>query len=169
MLSHDLWTSLCTKCIQCFIKDVLRDFLSKFVRAYIDHTLICSQSKGQHVSHLKAMLNNLLCFPNLVPRVCDWPGGCGHGHWQGKGCHRVACTENSKADAKIPGNCKFPLLSNVPRNILLQVTPAESMMSETSSYWLRREHWKNGNTGSNIRSNRYHPYQSQKPRVPPYS
>lgn len=45
---------------QCFINDMLRDMLGKFVIAYIGNILIYSPSPESHVTHVKRVLSCLL-------------------------------------------------------------------------------------------------------------
>lgn len=44
---------------QCFINEILRDFLGKFVIAFIDDILIYYPSKSSHVSHVNQILERL--------------------------------------------------------------------------------------------------------------
>ncbi|KAI2650298.1 Transposon Tf2-6 polyprotein [Labeo rohita] len=45
---------------QSFINEILKDFLNKFVIAYIDDILIFSKSEAEHISHVRAVLSRLL-------------------------------------------------------------------------------------------------------------
>lgn len=47
-------------CSQCFINDVLRDMLGKFVIAYMNNILIYSPSLETHVDYVKRVLAWLL-------------------------------------------------------------------------------------------------------------
>ncbi|KAL0161331.1 hypothetical protein M9458_045056, partial [Cirrhinus mrigala] len=45
---------------QSFINEILKDFLNKFVIAYIDDILIYSKSETEHITHVRAVLSRLL-------------------------------------------------------------------------------------------------------------
>ncbi|KAI2647858.1 Transposon Tf2-9 polyprotein [Labeo rohita] len=45
---------------QSFINKILKDFMNKFVIAYIDDILIFSKSEAEHISHVRAVLSRLL-------------------------------------------------------------------------------------------------------------
>ncbi|KAL0153155.1 hypothetical protein M9458_051542, partial [Cirrhinus mrigala] len=45
---------------QCFINEILKDFLNKFVIAYIDDFLIYSKSEAEHINHVRTVLSRLL-------------------------------------------------------------------------------------------------------------
>ncbi|KAI2647999.1 Transposon Tf2-9 polyprotein [Labeo rohita] len=45
---------------QSFINEILKDFMNKFVIAYIDDILIFSKSEAEHISHVRAVLSRLL-------------------------------------------------------------------------------------------------------------
>ncbi|KAL0163510.1 hypothetical protein M9458_039263 [Cirrhinus mrigala] len=45
---------------QSFINEILKDFLNKFVIAYIDDILIFSKSEAEHITHVRAVLFRLL-------------------------------------------------------------------------------------------------------------
>ncbi|KAL0170543.1 hypothetical protein M9458_035139, partial [Cirrhinus mrigala] len=45
---------------QSFINEILKDFMNKFVIAYIDDILIFSKSEAEHITHVRAVLSRLL-------------------------------------------------------------------------------------------------------------
>ncbi|KAL0146463.1 hypothetical protein M9458_058231 [Cirrhinus mrigala] len=45
---------------QSFINEILKDFLNKFVIAYIDDILIYSKSEAEHINHVRTVLSRLL-------------------------------------------------------------------------------------------------------------
>ena len=48
------------------MNEVLRDFIGKFVIVYLDDILILSQSKEEHLSHLRCVLEKLQSEKLLV-------------------------------------------------------------------------------------------------------
>uniref|UniRef100_A0A3B3D6E4 Gypsy retrotransposon integrase-like protein 1 n=1 Tax=Oryzias melastigma TaxID=30732 RepID=A0A3B3D6E4_ORYME len=53
---------------QCFINDVFRDMLNKFVIVYIDDILVFSDSFAEHVSHVRQVLKRLIAHQLCAKR-----------------------------------------------------------------------------------------------------
>ncbi|KAL0148123.1 hypothetical protein M9458_056593 [Cirrhinus mrigala] len=58
VMSYGLANSLAI--FQSFINEILKDFLNKFVIAYIDNILIYSKSEAEHINHVRTVLSRLL-------------------------------------------------------------------------------------------------------------
>lgn len=55
-----LYGLACASVFQCFINNVLRDFLGKYVIAYINDILTYSPKIEKHIQHIRAILQKLL-------------------------------------------------------------------------------------------------------------